>query len=85
MISQYQTIQFTRRRGPGTESSASSAVFPSVTVTRPNSTCANTLITQPMRMSQSSQNPASAPVFVVATSSPDPTMAPATISPGPRF
>ena len=41
-------------------------------------------MTQPMTISHNSQKPAWAPVFVVAISSPDPTIAPAMISPGPR-
>jgi hypothetical protein len=42
-----------------------------------------TLITQPTKISHSKTKPASAPTFVVAISSPEPTMEPAMISPGP--
>ncbi len=40
-------------------------------------------MTQPMMISHSSVMPACAPVLVVAISSPEPTMLPAMISPGP--
>ena len=85
MNTKYHTIQFPcpRTRGPGTSFMASIVARPVTTVWRPNSTCTNTLMMQPMRISHSSQKPASAPVFVVAISSPDPTIDPAMISPGP--
>src|SRR5688500_9621250 len=51
---------------------------------RPSSTCTKTLITQPTTISQSSQKPACAPVLVVPINSPEPTMEPAMIKPGPR-
>ena len=58
---------------------------PQVSVVRPISTWAATLITQPTRISQRSTNPAWAPVVVVAISSPLPTMELASTIPGPRW
>ena len=83
IIAQYHTNQFTFSRGPGTLFSAYKGVWLHVMVYRPNSICVETLITQPMIMSHSSQNPASAPALVVAINSPDPTIEPAIIIPGP--
>ena len=83
--SQNQQIQFTRARGPGTSLSPSSVVRPVVIVYRPNSICTNTLIRQPRMMSHMRVKPASAPTAVVAISSPDPTMDPAMIRPGPSW
>ena len=51
----------------------------------PNSICAKTLIKHPMMMSHRKSKWASAPVLVVAISSPDPTIDPAKINPGPKF
>jgi len=50
---------------------------------RPNSTCANTLITQPRIISHNKLNPACAPVLGVKINSPEPTIAAAIINPGP--
>ena len=51
----------------------------------PNSIWAKTLIKHPRIMSQRKSKWASAPVLVVAISSPDPTIDPAKMSPGPKF
>ena len=82
--SQNQSAQLTGpMRGPGISDMPSSEVLPVQIAKRAISTCAKTLIVQPMRISQRKKNPASAPVAVVAISSPEPTTAPATIRPGP--
>ena len=81
--SQNQHSQFTPARGPGTSLKPSSVVRPLVIVNRPNSICTKTLITHPMMISHSRTKPACAPTKVVAMSSPEPTMDPAMISPGP--
>ena len=59
-------------------------VRPSAMANRPNSTWTKTLITQPSTISHNSQKPASAPVLVVAMSSPEPTIDAAIINPGPN-
>ena len=70
--------------GPGTRLKASSGVRPHVSVVRPISIWAATLMAQPRMISQSSTKPASAPTIVVAISSPLPTMELARTIPGPR-
>ena len=85
MTAQAQKIQpRPASRGPGTASNDSSGVRPHVSVVRPISIWAATLIAQPSTMSHRSANPASAPTVVAAISSPDPTMALASTIPGPR-
>ena len=85
MIVQYQTIQFTLHRGPGTLLRAVKGVSFHVMVYRPISIWANTLMTHPTTINHNNQNPASAPTFVVAINSPDPTIDPAIIIPGPSL
>ena len=74
----------TRRRGPGTEFSASSVVSRSTIAKRASSICTNTLTMQPRMMNHSIEKPSAAPTFGVTMSSPDPTMAALMMSPGPR-
>ena len=83
MNAQYHSSQLTLSLGPGTLFNAFSGVWLQVIVYRPNSICVDTFTTQPRIISQSSQNPASAPALVVAISSPEPTIEPAIIMPGP--
>ena len=74
-----------RNRGPGISFTAASEVFPLVIACLPSSICANTFTTQPIIISQRKSKCASAPVLVVAINSPEPTMEPARIIPGPMF
>ena len=71
--------------GKTTASNATSGVHPQVSVWRPISIWAATLIAQPMTISQRRTKPASAPTVVVAISSPEPTIALARMIPGPRW
>jgi hypothetical protein len=69
---------------PTVASAVISGVRPQVSVLRPISICAATLIAQPITISHSSMKPASAPTVVAAMNSPDPTIELARMIPGPR-
>ena len=84
MNSQNQTSQDTRKRGPGTEFSASSVVMRSTIASRASSICTNTLTTHARMMNHSIEKPSAAPTLGVTISSPDPTMAALMMRPGPR-
>ena len=83
MNSQNQSSHDTRRRGPGTEFSASSVVMRSTIARRASSICTNTLTMHARRMNQSIEKPSAAPTFGVTISSPDPTIAALMMRPGP--
>ena len=70
--------------GPGASLRASSEVLPLEMAYRAISTCTKTLMTQPKMMRPRKMKPALAPVCVAAISSPEPTIEPARMSPGPR-
>ena len=84
MNSHSHTSHDTRKRGPGTEFSASSVVTRSTIANRASSTCTNTLTMQPRMMNHSIEKPSAAPTFGVTMSSPEPTIAALMMRPGPR-
>ena len=84
MKNQYQIIQRTLSFGPGISFNATRGDVLWIMVFLPNSIKVNTFMTQPNTISQRRTKPVFAPTNVVAISSPEPTMEPAIIIPGPR-
>jgi hypothetical protein len=84
MKSHIHSSHDTRKRGPGTEFSASSVVSRSTIANRASSICTNTLTMQPRIMNHSIEKPRAAPTFGVTMSSPEPTIAALMMRPGPR-
>ena len=70
--------------GPGSSLKTCKKVWPLAIVWRANSVCTTTLTKHESKTNHSRVKPATAPSLVVTISSPDPTIEPARIIPGPR-
>ena len=81
----HQQIQFAPKRGPPKSLRAPSVGLPDEIAYRPSSVCTKTLITQLNRINQRKTNPCLAPSDVVSSNSPEPTIVPARMIPGPIF
>ena len=85
MKNHHQTSQCAPKRGPGSSCSAPKVGRPDEMAYRPISICTKTLITQLKRINHRKMNPCRAPRLVVRISSPEPTIVPARMMPGPIF